>query len=149
MNNPIFRFMADRNTLNGSCFCGAIQFTATEPKWCAYCHCSMCRRLHGAPFVTWVGFDRGAVMVTDGQELIREYRASPTALRQSCAVCGSPLFFSADRWPDEIHVVRAAFGDDVDVIPKAHYFYDDRAPWVEIQDSWPKYGGATGTEPII
>src|SRR5690606_34943450 len=43
---------------SASCFCGAIRIDAELPsKWVAHCHCTMCRRAHGAAFVTWAGFD--------------------------------------------------------------------------------------------
>lgn len=39
---------------NGRCLCGALQFSVRFPtKWVAHCHCTMCRRAHGAAFVTW------------------------------------------------------------------------------------------------
>lgn len=40
------------------CLCGDITLAATLPSlWAAHCHCSLCRRAHGAAFVTWVGMD--------------------------------------------------------------------------------------------
>jgi len=36
--------MTDAKTYQGSCFCGAVQFTVTgEPAAMGYCHCSSCR----------------------------------------------------------------------------------------------------------
>ena len=41
--------MNEENKVTGGCFCGAVGFTLALPsKWCAHCHCSMCRRVHGA-----------------------------------------------------------------------------------------------------
>ena len=40
----------------GACLCGQVRFAIVPPtKWCAHCHCTMCRRAHGAAFVTWIG----------------------------------------------------------------------------------------------
>ncbi len=41
--------------LEGGCFCGKIryQIDAEEPL-AVNCHCSMCRRTSGAPFVVWL-----------------------------------------------------------------------------------------------
>lgn len=45
-------------TANAQCLCGDLKLEATLPsKWVAHCHCSLCRRAHGAAFVTWVGMD--------------------------------------------------------------------------------------------
>ena len=38
---------------HGGCLCGDVRFTVDWPsKWIAHCHCSMCRRAHGAAYVT-------------------------------------------------------------------------------------------------
>jgi hypothetical protein len=40
--------------LTGGCFCGAIRYEARgTPFHETSCHCSICRRTTGAPFVTW------------------------------------------------------------------------------------------------
>ena len=40
--------------LTGGCFCGAIRYEARgTPFDETNCHCSICRRTPGAPFVTW------------------------------------------------------------------------------------------------
>jgi len=32
--------------------------------------------------------------------------------------------------------------------PQAHFYFDDRAPWVTVADDLPRFGGKTGTEPL-
>lgn len=132
----------------GACLCGATGFELTLPtKWVAHCHCSMCRRAHGAPFVTWVGMLREQFRVLDGAYL-RRYESSPGAMRSFCAKCGSPLFFESERWPGEVHIARAAIPGKLDREPQVHAFYSDRADWVIVHDDLPKRGGTTGTEPL-
>ena len=135
-------------TVPGSCLCGAVSFEVELPSlWCAHCHCSMCRRAHGAPFVTWAGFPRDRVRVRAGEELA-SYRSSPPARRSFCRACGSPLFFESERWPGEIHVALAALHGAIDRAPGAHVFFSDRAPWLEVADALPRRGGASGIEPL-
>ncbi len=140
--------MTNHPKLAGGCFCGGLQFEVSEPKWCADCHCSMCRRIHGAAYVTWVGFSQDAFSIVKGKEHLKQFRSSPEAIRGSCTLCGSQLFFQSERWPDEIHVTRTSLSDELNIAPKAHYFFDDRAPWIMIDDVLPRYGGQTGIEPI-
>ena len=46
--------MNESTKVEGGCLCGAVRFSLELPsKWCAHCHCSMCRRAHGAGYVTW------------------------------------------------------------------------------------------------
>ena len=42
--------------VKGSCLCGGVQYeVGGELNLMANCHCSMCRKHHGAAFVTFVG----------------------------------------------------------------------------------------------
>jgi len=140
--------MSDES-VSGACLCGAVRFEIRLPtKWVAHCHCSMCRRAHGAGFVTWVGMEADRVAVRDGNDALRQYRSSPAALRTFCGICGSMLFFESTRWAGEIHVARASLADPIDRQPQAHAFFSDRADWISVGDDLPRYGGSTGTEPL-
>ena len=136
------------SVVTGRCLCGAVRFEVELPsKWCAHCHCSMCRRAHGAGFVTWVGFARERVRVTAGEALGR-YQSSAPAMRSFCTRCGSPLLFESERWADEVHVALAALDGPIDRAPAGHVFYSDRVDWIHLGDDLPRRGGATGTEPL-
>lgn len=130
MNEPAHIF-------RGSCLCGAVQYRVTAPTlWCAHCHCTQCQRANGAAFVTWVGAaaDRAEY---DGLRL-RWYASSAKAERGFCADCGTPLFFRSERWPGELHVVRASFHGDIDREPEAHVFFDTHVAWFPITDALPR-----------
>jgi hypothetical protein len=40
-------------------------------KWVAHCHCSLCRRAHGATYAPWVGMHAGDVAIADPQLRLR------------------------------------------------------------------------------
>jgi hypothetical protein len=123
----------------GSCLCAAVQFAARLPtKWVAHCHCTRCQRAHGAPFVTWAGFEATAVEISDAQTQLRWYVASEGGSRGFCARCGSPMFFKAERWPGELHVARALFFEPLDREPQAHVYYETHVQWVAVTDNLPK-----------
>ncbi|OCH89173.1 hypothetical protein OBBRIDRAFT_794528 [Obba rivulosa] len=47
--------------MNGSCFCGSVTYTLSKgPVLAAYCHCTLCQRLTGCPFVHTVHFEPDA-----------------------------------------------------------------------------------------
>jgi len=120
---------------NGSCLCGALRFRATLPsKWVAHCHCTLCQRAHGAPVVTWVGFQSEKVHLLDPEACLRWYASTPGAERGFCSRCGTTLFFRAQRWPGELHVVRSNFDGPVDREPQVHVHYDTHASWLRIGD---------------
>ena len=44
----------------GGCLCGSIRYRASDaPHWASYCHCGMCRKVSGAPFMGFVEFPEG------------------------------------------------------------------------------------------
>jgi len=127
---------------NGSCFCGAIKFTTTLPsKWCAHCHCSMCRKTHGAGYVTWVGFESEQVMVTRGEHQLHWFDSSPGAQRGFCQRCGSSLFFRSEKWAGELHIALGCMDDPIDRQPQANVYFDQHVDWMPIDDKLKKVSG--------
>jgi hypothetical protein len=120
-------------TVKGGCLCGAVTFTATLPsKWCAHCHCSMCRKAHGAGYVTWVGFEQGQVSIGDDSGQLEWYKSSPGAQRGFCRQCGSTMFFKSERWAGELHIVLACFDDVIDREPQANVCFDTHVEWMPV-----------------
>jgi hypothetical protein len=121
------------DTLEGGCLCGDVKFNGTLPsKWVAHCHCSLCRRAHGAAFVTWVGMDAARCRIDDPQSRLRWYESTPGAERGFCSRCGSMLFFRSERWAGELHIARAQIVGDVDREPQAHVYWDMHVDWVKL-----------------
>jgi hypothetical protein len=123
----------------GSCQCGMVRFEAALPsKWVAHCHCTYCRKAHGSPFVTWVGFASEQFAFGSGSSEPTWYESSPGARRAFCPSCGSPMLFESQGWPGEIHVARALIEGDLDRQPSAHVFYESHVSWLEVADDLPK-----------
>jgi hypothetical protein len=54
--------------LKGGCFCGWIRYEAAgTPFHETSCHCSICRRTTGAPFVTWFSVPRPGFRLVRGE----------------------------------------------------------------------------------
>ena len=78
----------------GGCLCGRVRYGLTRvPDDVAHCHCSLCQRSAGAPFVTWATVARNEMAVA-GEP--RWYRSSARARRGFCPDCGTQLFFAQD-----------------------------------------------------
>ncbi len=141
--------MTNQADLTGGCLCGAVRFEVVAPtKWCSHCHCSLCRRSHGAAFVTWFGVANEQFRFTSGGDEVSWYSSTPEARRGFCRTCGSTLFFTSERWPGETHIALAHMDGPIDREPKAHVFYDTHVGWVELDDDLRKLGGPSGTDPI-
>ena len=132
----------------GSCACRSIRFLVVPPvKWCTHCHCNACRRQHGAAIVTWVGVPLGNFKLA-GREHLKWYTCSDEAKRGFCINCGSPLLFMSTRWPEDVHVTRASFHGRLKIKPAFHIHFDQHVSWFPFEDSLPRLGGKTGTEPM-
>lgn len=122
----------------GQCYCGAVHITVDLPvAWVAHCHCSMCRRYHGAPVVTWFGVHHGRYQYNDDD--VVWFQSSESAERGRCRHCGSPLLFRSQRWPDELHIVLAAMTESIERQPELHVYYADRVTWLPLTPHEPCY----------
>jgi hypothetical protein len=134
--------MTQTNTVHGGCLCGAVRFAVDLPsKWCAHCHCSMCRKVHGAGYVTWVGFDESAFHLDEGEEWLTWFDSSDEAARGFCNRCGSSMFFRSERWANEIHVALGCLDGPIDREPQAHAFYDNHVDWMPIDEALKVFQG--------
>lgn len=133
----------------GSCFCGTVRFRVRTPTlFCGHCHCSMCRRSHGAGYVTWLGVPRAQLTIEAGEEELTRFASSSHGHRSFCRRCGSTLFCESTKHPDQIDVVLANLDGPIDRPPQVHVYFDDRAEWVVVDDGLPRLGGESGLEPL-
>ena len=126
----------------GSCLCGAVKFSANLPsKWCAHCHCSMCRKAHGAGYVTWVGFEQEQVSITKDTDQLEWHDSSPGAQRGFCRQCGSSMFFRSERWAGELHIALGCIDGQINFRPQANVFFDRHVEWMPIEKSLKQIDG--------
>ena len=102
------------------------------------CHCSKCRKQHGAAFRS-----RARVGVADfkwlqGEELVKFYESSLGFHRGFCSLCGSPIINKSSA--PEFGVPLGTLDDDPGVRPELHCFVANKAPWFEITDDLPQFG---------
>ena len=134
--------MPGKKQVSGSCLCGAIEFRADLPsKWCAHCHCSLCRKAHGAGYVTWVGFEATQVSFAQGGKNLQWYESSPGAQRGFCRQCGSTLFFRSERWAGELHIALGCIDGPIDRQPLANVYFDKHVTWMPIDTSLKQLDG--------
>jgi hypothetical protein len=85
--------MNSGKTYNGSCFCGAVQFTVNgESQGMGYCHCESCRHWSAGPVNAFTLWKPEAVQVTQGAENIGTYNKTWNSYRKWCKTCGGHVF---------------------------------------------------------
>jgi len=91
--------MEQEKIYEGSCFCGAVQFTVEgEPAVMGYCHCDSCRHWSAGPVNAFSLWKPNAVRVTRGADLIGTYTKTPRSNRKWCKACGGHLFNEHPGW---------------------------------------------------
>jgi hypothetical protein len=140
--------MSDVRPVLGGCLCGAIRFAVTPPTlFCGHCHCSMCRRNHGAAYVTWFAVLRAQLSIDTGADQLTRYQSSDHGSRSFCGRCGTSLFCVSTRHPDVVDIPLANMDGPIDRLPESHFYFDDRVEWVTVADTLPRLGGPSGLEP--
>lgn len=139
---------------HGSCLCGAIEFEADAfTENIAHCHCSMCRKFHGAAYATIAGVTREHFRWLRGEDLLRSYTAENGTTRSFCGRCGSSLVFSSPRAPEDIvEIALGAFDGDLPVRPDAHIYVESGANWVSMASGDVRYKEGRSSarmEPLI
>jgi hypothetical protein len=125
----------------GICLCGTVRYELTEPvQAMLHCHCSMCRKHHGAPFATFVAAPAAALRWLAGEDAIDRYRSSDRGSRQHCRHCGSVAPMPLPGTDFAIAPAGNLEGDP-GVRPQSHIFVGSKAPWYTITDSLPQHEG--------
>lgn len=125
-------------SVEGGCLCGDVRFAiGREPAASLNCHCSRCRKSHGAPFGSFAVINRRYFRWLAGEERLRSYRATPELERFFCPRCGTHLA-ALEAWnPKGITIAMGCFDGDPGIRPEGHMFVGSRAPWYTIADELP------------
>ncbi len=120
----------------GSCLCQSIKFEiCQEPEDVCNCHCSMCRKAHGAAFATYVRVQTSGFRFLIGEDNVVRFRSSSKAQRCFCRTCGSPIIFLHDDMPKAAWFFAGTLDGDPGIRPTSHIFVASKAPWHEITDN--------------
>lgn len=124
----------------GACLCGELRYEVEGPvRALIHCHCSRCRRHHGAPFATFVSVREERFRWLSGEESLLAVRSSEVLERAACRTCGAVApFASGGR-----RIVPAGnLLGELAVTEALHMFVGSKAPWHEIADDAPQHEGA-------
>ena len=134
--------------LNGSCLCRAVRYRIEGPVSAAsHCHCSQCRKAHGAAFASYGHVRYADFRVTTGAEAIASYQASPHAIRTFCRRCGSNLQWRPTGNAEYFALALGTLDDDPGIRAERHIFVASKAPWYAIADDLVQYAAYPGDDP--
>jgi len=126
--------------IHGRCECGRIRYEVDgDIEDFSHCHCSQCRRLHGAAYATFAGVSRDRFRYVSGESDIKVYASSEFNDRVFCAVCGSSILVDAKPEPEALYISMGTVDGDPPHPPGYHIFAGSKAPWHEITDDLKQY----------
>lgn len=137
--------------VRGSCLCRGVKYAIAGPiLGPANCHCTMCRKQHGAAFRSRARVRAADFRWIEGEGLVRFYESSPGTHRGFCSVCGSPVVNRVDTKSVSggfnpagedlmLGVQLGGLDDDPGVTPGVNVFVADKAPWFTITDGLPQF----------
>ncbi len=124
---------------HGSCLCGGVvwRLEGAGFRRMTHCHCSMCRKAHGAAFATYATVARAAFELVEGGGLVVDRASSPGFHRAFCGRCGSVVPSALNG--EEVHAPMGGMRDDPGWRATHHIFIAHKAPWHRIADDLPRY----------
>ena len=128
--------------ITGHCECGRVRYQVDgDIEDFSHCHCSQCRRLHGAAYVTFAAVPRDSFGYIDGEADIKVYASSAKIDRIFCGLCGSNILADAKSEPELLYVCMGTVDGDPPRPTGYHAYVASKAPWHEITDDLEQFDG--------
>tara|TARA_B100001059_G_scaffold210533_1_gene224242 strand:+ start:2400 stop:2852 length:453 start_codon:yes stop_codon:yes gene_type:complete len=138
------------SAIHGKCLCEAVQYRITGSLGPIFnCHCSKCRRWHGAAFRTRASIHIDQFQWLSAENQLSRFDSSDNVTRYFCRTCGSPLISTYRDRPQVLGIPLGALEGLTDAQPQAHIFTDNKASWHQITDDLPQYPGWPGNEAAV
>lgn len=114
--------------LTGGCQCGAARYRLdAKPDGAVICHCRMCQKASGGPFMAFCGVPVSSFALTRGS--ISRFQSSDIAERGFCASCGTPLTYRV-MGSERIGVSLGSLDNPNAVEPEEQLGTESRVLWL-------------------
>lgn len=131
--------------INGSCLCQRCSYAADNKlSEVLHCHCTNCRKLHGAAFATYGGVSIQSFKWLRGESQLSVYHSSVDIARYFCRHCGCLLISIDNTEPNTVYLSLGGVGTDGGIQPQYHQFFASKVSWHEVDDNLPKFDKAFG-----
>ena len=119
----------------GGCQCGAVRYQLlTPPEHASICHCRMCQRACGQPFMTFARVKKENLRWTRGSP--STFQSSNIAERGFCSGCGTPLTYRRIE-SSTISVTIGSLDDPEPARPELQFGIEGKLSWTGELDALP------------
>jgi hypothetical protein len=119
----------------GGCQCGAVRYELVRaPKRTCICHCRMCQKASGQPFMAFATVDEKNLRWTRGAPSV--FRSSNLAQRGFCRDCGTPLTFQFEG--EEIAITTGSLDDPAAAPPTVQFGAESEIDWCASLSTLPR-----------
>jgi hypothetical protein len=127
-------------SLRGHCLCGEVRYEVdAELGPIVACHCSFCRRAHGAAFIPVFAVSRNDFRWLAGEENVKVFTTPGGGTRTFTTCCGTRLFNSPRKFPEIVSLIAETLDEPLTEPPAVHINVESKAPWYEIRDDKPQF----------
>lgn len=124
----------------GQCHCGTVRFEFDgEPSEVSYCHCSLCRKMSGSAFGTYIEVANKDFRILSGEDRLARYNLTGRMSKRFCEVCGTTLYSEHTSFPGFVYIGLGVIDDPRGIVPTMHQFVGSKAPWFDIHDDLPQF----------
>jgi len=128
--------------IQGSCLCGLIEYEVELiPEKTFNCHCSFCRKAHGAAFVTLSVAKGDTLVISKGNEYLKEHKNGLGGFRAFCSNCGTRLMNYAPDKSTYLAICLSTVDTPISFFPSAHANIESKASWHEPYKGIPAFKG--------
>jgi hypothetical protein len=119
---------ATKFQMAGGCQCGAVRYLLTgSSSGSNICHCRMCQKAGGGPFMAFTGGPVSGLSFTRGAPTY--FASSNLVERGFCSTCGTPLTYFL-RGRDRIAVTIGTLDHSDDVAPTKQFGVESAVSWL-------------------
>jgi len=116
------------NIIEGGCFCGSVRYSFESNNYpSANCYCSICRRISGAAFVSWIAVPTSSFDYSKGNP--KKLISSSHGARYFCDTCGTPLACVLDEDKKNIYITICSLDNPENIEPKDDIYVEDMLDW--------------------
>ena len=126
--------MSSSPPYSGQCLCGKVRYSVDciESR-IGHCHCSMCRKFHGAAFAIFGEAKAECFRWLAGEYLLKIYQAPNGTQRKFCRECGSSLIYQPSSDTGEcVEFALGTLDSKIQHKPDAHIFISSKACWYDM-----------------